>query len=204
MRTGGACRACITNSPVPERLSADCTSDSNPEWRACAGDGAGNDRPIRPRFTTGGSAEKFRITILEFVGFVFLPGGARPDECRVIRTELAPGLISSRKSKDYGALRHSRLRALDVPSTLVSRPPSLRGFCVLSIGFALVLWKQRNGNWALVVVDCFRAPRPQGLPLGPSHDGVRVISYLCYGTYSINHLTGTLSLLPIDRNSPPT
>jgi len=29
-----------------------------------------------------------------------------------------------------------------------------------------------------------------------------VISYLCYGTYSINHLTGTVSLLPMDRNRP--
>jgi hypothetical protein len=44
MRTGGACSVCITNSPVPECLSAGCTSDSNQECRACAGDGAGNDR----------------------------------------------------------------------------------------------------------------------------------------------------------------
>ena len=29
-----------------------------------------------------------------------------------------------------------------------------------------------------------------------------MISYLCYGTYSINHLTGTVSLLPMDRNRP--
>ena len=65
-------------------------------------------------------------------------------------------------------------------------------------------WKGVKWNWVLVVIRLvFKTPQVRA----SSSDLVTTefVSYftLCYGTYSINHLTGTLSLLPIDRNKIP-
>jgi hypothetical protein len=63
-----------------------------------------------------------------------------------------------------------------------------------------VRWKGVKWNWVLVVIRLvFKTPQVRA----SSSDLVRMefVSYFtrCYGTYSINHLTGNLSLLPIDR-----